>query len=268
MDCIELDLSNITNINKFLKRNHMRVNVPNLDKISLLKNLEKYGSDKYLALQESHNLNLYDKLVKRRVAVEVTNKARFEFWKYLFQERISTVLASPELKSLMKHVSEMNLDEHLEFMAGVNQMLHDCSKSALHEVYRIINESAHASYSELKFEVEDLKQLNCRIESVIAKKKDELEKMKQRKKQLEELEKYAEEKRRQLNEINRKIDEANQRRAELSQLNEKLAEQKKALELQLNGGNKAKKVAEKVRYSTVALNRSVGVQSYLMCLSL
>ncbi|RTG85607.1 uncharacterized protein DC041_0004952, partial [Schistosoma bovis] len=194
IDHIKYDFSNIKSIVNFLRKNeYIDCNLETLDKSTLLTDMDRYGSDEYLRLQNQLHLHLYDKLVKRRFVIETENINRLEFWKRLYLERISTVLISPQLKSVTKNVSEMNLIEHLKFIAGAQQLFHTCSKFAQQEIYQIIDENISARNLELNLEIDNLNQLNDYLELMISQKQSELKQKRQEQEQLLELETYAKE---------------------------------------------------------------------------
>ncbi|CAI2729527.1 unnamed protein product [Schistosoma spindalis] len=258
IDHIKYDFCNIKSIVNFLRKNeYIDCNLETLDKSTLLTDMDRYGSDEYLQLQNQLNFHLYDKLVKRRFVIETENINRLEFWKRLYLERISTVLISPQLKSVTKNVSEMNLIEHLKFMAGAQQLFHTCSKFAQQEIYQIMDENISARNLELNLEIDNLKQLNDYLELVISQKQSELNQKRQEREQLLELETYAKEVIQKLNRIKQEIDETTQRQIVIRQSNKKLFQRKQYLETKL------KELLEKNRQeelynSSTMLNRSVG----------
>ncbi|KAK4470289.1 hypothetical protein MN116_005604 [Schistosoma mekongi] len=255
IDLTDYDLSNITSIMNFLLKNkYVNCNLENVNRTTLLTNIEQYGSNEYLELQNKLGLHLYDKFIKRRFVVETENIHRLEYWKCLYQERINTVLVSPQLKSVMKKISEMDSTERLEFMAGVHQLLHNCSKFALQEIYQIIDEHTSARNLELNLEIDDLKHLNSYVETVIDRKQHDIENQEQKWKQLDELDKYAKETLQKLDTIKQEINEATQRRNTIRQSNEELLKRKKHLESKLRKlSSRGKNINELHR-----LNRSVG----------
>ncbi|KAH8869776.1 hypothetical protein KSF78_0005671 [Schistosoma japonicum] len=162
IDHTDYDLSNISSIMNFLHKNkYVNYNLENVNQTTLLTNIEQYGSNEYLELQNKLGLHLYDKFIKRRFVVETENIHRLEYWKCLYQERINTVLVSPQLKSVMKKVSEMDF---------------------------------------MELEIDDLKHLNSYLETVIDSKQHDIENQEQKWKQLEELDKYAKEVLQKINE--------------------------------------------------------------------
>ncbi|CAH8613369.1 unnamed protein product [Schistosoma rodhaini] len=258
IDHIKYNFSDIKSIMNFLRKNeYIDFNLEKLDKSTLLTDLERYGSDEYLQLQNQLNLHLYDKLVRRRFAIETENINRLEFWKRLYLKRISTVLISPQLKSVMKNISEMNLIEHLKFVAGTVQLYHTCSKFAQQEIYQIIDENISARNSELNLEIDDLQQLNDYLEFMISQKQSELKKKRQEQEQLLEFEMYAKEALQKLDRIKQEIDETTQRQIVIRQSNEKLFKRKQYLEKKLKELSE-KKRQEELYYSGTLLNRSVG----------
>ncbi|XP_018646080.1 hypothetical protein Smp_169410 [Schistosoma mansoni] len=241
IDYIKYDFSDIKSIMNFLHKNeYIDFNLEKLDKSTLLTDLDRYGSDEYLQLQNQLNLHLYDKLVKRRFAIETENMNRLEFWKRLYLKRISTVLISPQLKSVIKNVSEMNLIEHLKCIAGTVQLYHTCSKFAQQEIYQIVDENISARNLELNLEIDDLQQLNDYLEFMISQKQSELRK-----------------KRQELDRIKQEVDETTQRQIVIRQSNEKLFKRKQYLEKKLKELSERKR-QEELYYSGTLLNRSVG----------
>ncbi|CAH8539608.1 unnamed protein product [Schistosoma mattheei] len=256
IDHIKYDFSNIKSIVNFLRKNeYIDCNLETLDKSTLLTDMDRYGSDEYLRLQNQLHLHLYDKLVKRRFVIETENINRLEFWKRLYLERISTVLISPQLKSVTKNVSEMNLIEHLKFIAGAQQLFHTCSKFAQQEIYQIIDENISARNLELNLEIDNLNQLNDYLELMISQKQSELKK--NDKEQLLELETYAKEILQKLNRIKQEIDETTQRQTVIRQSNKKLLQRKQYLEKKLKELSEKNRQEELYNSSTL-VNRSIG----------
>ncbi|CAH8509523.1 unnamed protein product [Schistosoma turkestanicum] len=261
LDDIEYDLSTPASIVNFLRKNRYIdfSNLENLDKTTLLTNIEQqYGLDEYLQLQNQFDLHLYDKFMKRRFVIETENIDRFEFWKRLYRERISTVLVSPQLKSVLKKISEMEPIEHLKFMAGAHQLLHNCSKFALQEIYPIIDENIAARNSELNLEITNLKQLNTYLELLINEKQNELKKKQQEQKQWEELENYAKDALKKLDRIQQGIHQTTQHQLQLRHSNEKLLHHKNKLQLKLKQLLEKKSNQEQVDNLSNLLNRSIG----------
>ncbi|CAH8548468.1 unnamed protein product [Schistosoma intercalatum] len=258
IDHIKYDFSNIKSIVNFLRKNeYIDCNLETLDKSTLLTDMDRYGSDEYLRLQNQLHLHLYDKLVKRRFVIETENINRLEFWKRLYLERISTVLISPQLKSVTKNVSEMNLIEHLKFIAGAQQLFHTCSKFAQQEIYQIIDENISARNLELNLEIDNLNQLNDYLELMISQKQSELKQKRQEQEQLLELETYAKEILQKLNRIKQEIDETTQRQIVIRQSNKKLLQRKQYLEKKLKELSE-QNCQEELYNSSTLVNRSIG----------
>ncbi|CAH8562386.1 unnamed protein product [Schistosoma margrebowiei] len=258
IDHIKYDFSNIKSIVNFLRKNeYIDCNLETLDKSTLLTDMDQYGSDEYLRLQNQLHLHLYDKLVKRRFVIETENINRLEFWKRLYLERISTVLISPQLKSVTKNVSEMNLIEHLKFMAGAQQLFHTCSKFAQQEIYQIIDENISARNLELNLEIDNLNQLNDYLELMISRKQSELKQKRQEREQLLELKTYAKEILQKLNRIKQEINETTQRQIVIRQSNKKLLQRKQHLEKKLKELSEKNRQEELYNSSTL-VNRSIG----------
>ncbi|CAH8857468.1 unnamed protein product [Trichobilharzia szidati] len=261
VDVAAFEFSNIKSIFDFMRENsdsNWDLQGVNQTTFSLT-DTTKYGLDEYLQLQQSQNLNLYDRLAVRRYIVERDNMERFHYWKLLNRERIGTVSISPQLNVVLKRISEMNTDQSLEFMAGLHQRLHNCFKLAKQECYQIIDENMAARNSELKFEIENLKVIHNTIEEKLKKREDKYNKLQKKIKDLQKLEKYAKELRQKLNETNQKIIDAKNRQTQLRQSNNQLLQEKESLEVKLKEYQEVKRANNNKRYnSRLLFNRSVG----------
>nr|CAH8853316.1 unnamed protein product [Trichobilharzia regenti]CAH8853318.1 unnamed protein product [Trichobilharzia regenti] len=259
VDATEFEFSNIQSIFNFMRKNsNSNCDLQGVNQPTLLADTEKYGLDEYLQLQQSQNLHLYDRLTLRRYAVEKDNMERFHRWKLINQERIGTVSISPHINVVMKRISEMNADQHLEFVAGLHQRLHNCFKLAKREYYQLVDENMAARNSELKSEIEHLKVIDNTIQAELKKKEDKYKKLQKKMKDLQKLEKYAKELRQKLNKADQKIIDAKNRQTQLRESNKQLLQKKELLEVKLKECREVKRANNDWRNSRLLLNRSVG----------